>query len=315
MAVQASLGVKRICGVNSYFCAMNILNFVVGKSAAILVVLIMMAPHTVAAQDEVNHALCECALEVVHDPEVYPDSVVFDCRVLIREYLSLYVVSADTSAQNIEREQAIRAIMEMCFDDYQHVLEDEDSESSGKSNRLWIKLVAVLLVLAMVPIMVSVMNGKLGKKNKQINAALAHIREMSVEDFPAKTLIDTYQLKMPTGLLERAKSGRKQLQIDLYTTAISYTFGEDSATLLFKDVVSAEFEMVKDGKLMDMYLSMEFDPAHVALNAEDEALGQQLISWLVRLKTRKSNTRLRGEKLTNFVDDFQEALKALAGIE
>lgn len=284
--------------------------------ALVLGIIFLNVPTSAQQVNDANDDVCSCLLDVIAESELYPDSVVDRCRGILVAYLKPRISSEDSTARFEEQKVEIRKLAEACYDEAGLSWdEEEEPELTRGSKRVLLKVGALILVAMLIPLALSISKRKQGKQNRLLQEALNAIEAKPEGEFPAKELIDTYEMRMPAGLLERVKTGRKKLQIDLYTTAMTYSMEGQSATLDFKDIVFGKFQPVQDGKRIDLYLSLEFQSAKVHVEANDEQSAEQFISWLSWLLIRDVNRPLRGEKGAYFKDDFVEALQTLAGTE
>lgn len=281
----------------------------------VLSMLVCAVPGFAQLEDETNDALCGCVLDVLPEPESYADSTLNACRDLLGEYILPRIMSEDSATREEKKMVEVRKLIEICYNEAGIPIEDETQLDSPASRRIALKFGAILLVAILIPIAMSFAKRRQGKQNRLMQEAVNAIRKKPASEFPPRELVNSYTMKMPAGLVERVKSGRKELRIDLYNTALAYSMGSNTATLDFKDMMLIELEVVQNGKLMDLYLSLVFESTLAHVVAEDEQAGEQLIAWLSWLRIRKSSKPLHGEKGGNFITGFQKALQALGGTE
>ena len=102
------------------------------------------------------------------------------------------------------------------------------------------------------------------------------------------------------------------MKINLYSTHLEYSLKDCSVELKFKHLDGAEFEAQRDGRYVDVFLSLLFEEKNIKVNGSDDETQQKLMDFLLRLRIRKSNAPLKGTHGTKFSEALVEVLEDIA---
>jgi hypothetical protein len=82
--------------------------------------------------------------------------------------------------------------------------------------------------------------------------------------------------------------------------------------LNFRHLKGAEFEAQRDGRYVDVFLSLLFDEDNIKVNGSDDETQKKLMEFLERLRIRKSNAPLKGTHGTKFSEALVEVLEDIS---
>lgn len=260
-------------------------------------------------QDE----LCWCLVQMIQEADSADQSEYSACEEMLFHYLDSARVKTDSLSLEKEIELAYTKLTEECFG-FDEALEEIDRTEKKNSRRIWIKIFGIGLIALMIPIITKIINRKLEKLNTRLQTAVETIvsRRDQLSDDGEPQLIDSYEAQSYEGIGQRIVKGSNPLKINLYSTHLEYTLKDCSVQLNFRHLEGAEFEAQRDGRYVDVFLSLLFEEDNIKVNSSDDETQKKLMDFLLRLRIRKSNAPLKGTHGTKFSEALVEVLEDIA---
>ena len=260
-------------------------------------------------QDE----LCWCLVQMIQEADSADQSESSACEEMLFHYLDSARVQSDLLSLEEEIELAYTKLTEECFD-FDAALEEIDQRDKKNSRRIWIKMLGIILIAIMIPIVTKIINRRFKKLNTRLAAAVINLvanRDKLPDDREPK-LVDSYEAQSYQGIGQRIVKGSNPLKINLYSTHLEYTLKDCSIQLNFRHLKGAEFEAQRDGRYVDVFLSLLFDEDNIKVNGSDDETQKKLMEFLERLRIRKSNAPLKGTHGTKFSEALVEVLEDIS---
>lgn len=302
---------RRPTSALTYFCgnsrAFVSLIYLLMKSGFFSIILLFAAIDSFGSQGEPAvemDSVCICLERMLLDIEEN-DTISNGDYDYLFQYISGTLAYSDSSDFDQAVTEAYLALRKDCTallgDDFLKGLEDgvsdEKTEKRG-SKRMLIKIGGLVLAALILVIGLKWINTQYDRLNERLNAALRSV--LGNHPGAAPALIDTYELQSYTGIGQRFIKGADPIVISLYDSCIEYKYKECCVRLNFSSIQEAGFIAVRSGNYIDVFLSLQFEQADVEFTGVDDDVRLELLNLLSRVRIRKSNARLKGEKGTTF---------------